>query len=86
MATLEISKPIPLATVVRNTLLNALAYTEGNQTKAAAHLGISSRVMHYAMARNGIPTAKTSRVRPATLRERALAKLTMIDRKALGLE
>ena len=33
----------PLAAVVRAALLNALAYTDGDQSRAARYLGISPR-------------------------------------------
>lgn len=43
----EVQRPIPLKTVERNALLNALAYTDGNQAHAAKLLGLTPRTMHY---------------------------------------
>lgn len=86
MADLQIATPIPLTAVIRNALLNALAYTEGHQAKAAGLLGISPRRLDYKMQQCGIPRAKTGQPPPPTPRERALAKLTAEDRRALELE
>lgn len=67
----EVPRPIPLRTVVRNALLNALAYTEGNQQQAAAWLGISPRVLCYQLHHRGIPSARTHVIRhPARRRAR----------------
>lgn len=55
----EVPKPMALSTVIRGALLNALAYTDGHQEKAARLLGISSRSFCYQLLRHGIPTART---------------------------
>jgi hypothetical protein len=51
--------PIPLDTVIRNALLNALAFTDGAQAPAAGLLGISPRKMAYQMLTHSIPVATT---------------------------
>jgi transcriptional regulator with GAF, ATPase, and Fis domain len=43
----EVPTPIPLKTVIRNAILNALAYTDGHQANAAKCLAISPRQMNY---------------------------------------
>lgn len=53
--------PIPLREVIRSALLNALAYTEGDQRRAALLLGVSPRMMHYNLVTYNIPTAKNRR-------------------------
>ena len=50
----DVPRPIPLADVERNAILNALAYTHGHQRQAAALLGISPRVLHYKLKTIGI--------------------------------
>lgn len=49
--------PEPLDDVIRGALLNALAFTDGNQSRAGKLLGISGRTMDYQMQRLGIPRA-----------------------------
>lgn len=56
---LEVPKPISLRTVIRNAILNALAYTDGHQQQAASWLGISARVLCYHLKHRGIPSADT---------------------------
>lgn len=41
----EVPRPIALAKVIRSVVLNALAYTNGEQKKAAQCLGITARQM-----------------------------------------
>jgi DNA-binding NtrC family response regulator len=53
--------PIPLREVIRNAFLNALAYTDGDQSQAAKLLGVSPRMMHYNLMAYGIPTTKNRR-------------------------
>lgn len=48
--------PEPLFDGIRGILLNALAFTGGDQARAAALLGISARSMSYSMARYDIPS------------------------------
>lgn len=52
---MPVPKPLPLRQVIRATLLNALAYTAGDQQQAAICLAISPRVMGFQMANHGIP-------------------------------
>lgn len=78
--------PIPLHHVVRNALLNALAYTDGHQRRAGRLLGISERVMSYKMKRYNVPRIHAEAVGLPSLRDRALAKLTPTDRRILGIE
>lgn len=85
---LPIVKPILLQTVIRNAILNALAYTDGRQDRAGALLGIGGSTVNWLMQRHHIPRPKDGRhgVAQPTPRDRALAKLTAADRRALGLE
>ncbi len=53
-----VPKPLPLARVIRNALLNALAYTDGHQESAARLLGISEHQFRYALRKHDIPTCK----------------------------
>lgn len=50
--------PVPLRVVIRNALLNALAFTDGDQARAARLLDVSPRVLNYHLVTYGIPTAK----------------------------
>jgi hypothetical protein len=52
---LPVPKPVPLRLVVRGALLNALAYTDGNQHEAATWLGLSERQLCYALKQHGSP-------------------------------
>lgn len=58
-----VPKPVPLSQVVRSALLNALAYTNGEQAQAAALLAMSARQMTYQLHVHHIPTAR----QPATV-------------------
>ncbi|MGH7177889.1 MAG: hypothetical protein ACREJC_10945 [Tepidisphaeraceae bacterium] len=49
--------PEPLAQTIRGALLNALAFTSGNQAEAGRLLGLSPRIMTYQMRLHDIPTA-----------------------------
>lgn len=55
----EVPKPLPLSVVIRNAILNALAYTDGQQTEAARYLGLTERQMRYAMRKHRIPSASS---------------------------
>jgi len=57
-----ISVPIPikLDIVIRNAILNALAYHNGNQYLAGVSLGLSDRVINYKMKIYGIPRSRLS--------------------------
>jgi Bacterial regulatory protein, Fis family len=57
---LAVPRPIVLDTVIRDALLNALAFTEGAQASAAGLLGISPRKMGYQMIAHGIPVCDAS--------------------------
>lgn len=50
-----IERPVFLELVIRNAILNALAWTNGNQAEAAGLLGISSRSINFKMRAYGIP-------------------------------
>lgn len=52
--------PLPelLKTTIRGVLLNALAYTGGDQQAAAKLLGITPRVMNYMMTTYHIPAER----------------------------
>ena len=52
-----VPEPKPLWWVIRSALLNALAYTNGDQTAAAIMLGITTKTMGYQMATHQIPGA-----------------------------
>ena len=65
----RVPMPVPLARVIRQALLNALAYTQGDQRAAAGYLQVSEHQMRYAMAKHGIPAAKTL-VKPKARRRR----------------
>ena len=56
--------PVPLHVVIRGALLNALAYTAGDQAHAAALLGLSTRTMGYQMDTHQIPGAMRGGVGP----------------------
>jgi len=56
-STWMIYEPEPLQDVIRNALLNALAFTDGNQKQAAKLLGLSERVLCYQLQLHGIPGA-----------------------------
>lgn len=60
-STWMIYRPEPLFDSIRGVLLNALAYTAGNQAEAAKLLKISPRVMVYSMARYDIPSERKTR-------------------------
>ncbi len=60
---LDVPRPIPLAQVIRGALLNALAFTDGRQDKAARLLGITARVMTQMMGRHGIPRPQAGPVK-----------------------
>jgi hypothetical protein len=51
--------PVPLERVIRAALLNALAFTEGNQKAAARALAIPPSEMRRRMRTSGIPQAWT---------------------------
>lgn len=55
----RVPKPVPLYTVVRGALLNALAYTDGHQRRAGELLGLSQRQMTYNLQAYAIPSART---------------------------
>jgi transcriptional regulator with GAF, ATPase, and Fis domain len=55
-AWLAVPTPVALQTVIRDALLNALAFTDGDQHTAAGWLMISPRKMAYQMRRHGIAT------------------------------
>ena len=63
---LPVPKPVPLRWVIRAALLNALAYTDGNQRQAAAALEITERVCNYALAREGLLAGRQKRPRRQT--------------------
>lgn len=50
-----VPRPIEMKIVIRNSILNALAYTDGNQKEAGKLLGLSERVMNYHMKIHYIP-------------------------------
>jgi len=50
-----VKKPPTLKSVIRSVLLESLAFSGGNQKKAAEVLGISPRMMNHKMKRYGIP-------------------------------
>lgn len=52
-----VPEPIPMYQVVRNALLNAMAYTDGHQKKAGDLLGLTPRQMTYTLQIYDIPTA-----------------------------
>jgi hypothetical protein len=54
----EVPKPESLKLVVRSALLNALAYTDGHQRKAAKLLGLSPRQFCYQLKMYGVPGAR----------------------------
>lgn len=56
---LPVPVPTPLRETIRKALLNALAYTDGNQQWAARLLGMTARSFNYHLARFGIPTETT---------------------------
>lgn len=58
-----IYKPIPYRVAVRGMLLNALAYTDGNQKQAAILLGISTRMINYMLERYSIPRDRKTKVK-----------------------
>ena len=78
----DIYPVIPLATVIRNTLLNALASTSGDQAKAARALGISSRAMNYSMVTYDIPLASAGRVRATPMPTQLNPRLTFVPRRS----
>ena len=59
-----VPKPIPLQQVIRAALLNALAYTAGDQRAAALWLGLSTKTMGYQMDTHQIPGAMRGGVGP----------------------
>jgi len=60
----EVPRPIPFYRAVRGLLLNALAFTDGNQIRAAAALDISARQFNDMMRTHAIPRAKAPQVHP----------------------
>jgi Bacterial regulatory protein, Fis family len=72
-----VPEPVPLYRVVRSALLNALAYTAGNQEVAARYLGITPRVMSYQMAAHNIPGAGHGDQQAAAVRGRRYRKERM---------
>lgn len=58
--------PVPLDTVVRGALLNALAYTNGNQREAAKLLEMEPRTLHYQLGVYGIPRSRTDTAKRKT--------------------
>jgi hypothetical protein len=72
---IPVPRPTPLAASIRAALLNALAFTDGDQKAAGACLGLSPRVMCYQMQTYDIPTARgpwRSRVRLSPRRKFSL--------------
>lgn len=57
MEWVPVPTPVPLHHVIRSALLNALAYTSGDQARAADLLGLTTRTMGYQMTSHGIPGA-----------------------------
>jgi DNA-binding NtrC family response regulator len=55
----DVPTPRPLRVQVRAIFLNALAYTGGNQKRAAKLLKISERAMSYQLTALDIPSAGT---------------------------
>ncbi len=49
-----VPKPIPWRQAMRNILLNAMAYTNGNTEQAAKALEVSYRVLRYQLTINGL--------------------------------
>ena len=72
---LPLPKPIPLRLAIRGALLNALAYTDGRQTEAAAALALTPRQFCYQLKIHGIPggTAGTG-TRPGKRPARGVAR------------
>jgi len=62
---LPVPKPAPLRQVIRSALLNALAYTDGNQHEAARWLGMTDRQLCYALKTYGIPGARPRAATPS---------------------
>ncbi len=56
-----VKTPVTLKQAIRNALLDALAFTNGQQHKAAECLGISERVLGYQMNKFGISTARNGK-------------------------
>jgi hypothetical protein len=54
----QVPKPLTFYAHVRAALLNALAYTGGDQHLAAVLLGITDRVMNYKMVQFDIPRSR----------------------------
>lgn len=54
---LPVPRPTPFHATIRGMILNALAYTEGNQRHAAHLLQISARVLNYQMSVYQIPSS-----------------------------
>lgn len=53
-----VQKPPTLKNVIRKALHDSLAFSNGQQKKAAAVLGISPRVLNHQMKKYGIPRPK----------------------------
>jgi transcriptional regulator of acetoin/glycerol metabolism len=51
----DVPKPDPLATVIHNALLNALAYTDGNVLHAARLLKVGRSTLLNKLEAHGIP-------------------------------
>lgn len=56
-----VPKPIEMKIVIRNAILNALAFTDGNQRQAGELLGLSERVMNYHMKIHYIPRFRVNK-------------------------
>lgn len=53
----DIYEPIPMKMAIRGIILNALAFTNGHQRRAARLLGLSDRMMNHHMQKYHIPRA-----------------------------
>jgi hypothetical protein len=56
---ITVPMPVPLRLVIRSALLNALAFTSGDQRAAAEYLGITARMMNYQLEMHAIPRKGT---------------------------
>ena len=59
--------PLPrrVAALERAAIERALALEAGNQSRAAARLGLSERALRYKLRRLGLPSARTEETRDA---------------------
>lgn len=76
-----VPKPVPLTTVVRGALLNALAYTNGHQGEAAQLLGLSARQMSYQLRLHHVPGSGRGRPRLVARRRRLKMKRLRLARR-----